>query len=117
MVIFMGGLLSISRSLYEAASVDGANEFQQFFRVTLPMMVPTSLVVIILGMIDMFKTYPLVLNLTGGGPAGTTKYIVQYIFETGFVKYKYGYASAVSLVLLLVIAGLSALQLLCRKEV
>lgn len=110
MIIFMGGLLSIPQSLYEAASIDGATAFQQFKKITMPQLKPTSLIVILLGMIDMFKTYALAANLTGGGPAGATTFIVQYIYETGFAKYRFGYASAMSIVLMLIIAVLATIN-------
>lgn len=110
MIIFLNGLLSIPEEMYEASSIDGANNFKRFHHITLPLLRPTSLVVIMLGMIEIFKTYPLVENLTGGGPARATTYIVQFIYETGFEQYKHGYASAMSMILFVVIAILSGIN-------
>ena len=84
MVMFMGGLLSIPGELYEAAEIDGANKRQQFFRVTLPSIKPTIILVLILSTMTIFKTYPMVLTLTGGGPYDATRYVVQHIYETAF---------------------------------
>lgn len=108
MVIFFAALISIDTSLYEASDIDGASKIQRFFYITLPMLKPTSVLVLILSLIDTLKTYPLIVSLTGGGPIDSTTYIVQYIYELGFINNKLGYASAMS-VLLFVTVGLISL--------
>lgn len=115
MVLFIGGLNGISESYYEAAKIDGANLIQRFFKVTLPLIKPTSVLVIMLSCIESFKVYPLILSLTGGGPGRGTTYLVQYIYQTGFVKTEVGFASAMSIILFLVILIFSSIQFKLTK--
>lgn len=115
MVIFIAGIQSIPTSYYEAAYIDGANNLQTFFRITLPLLKPTSFLVIVLSVIDAFKSFPLVLSLTGGGPGTDTTYIVQYIYQTGFQKSELGYASAMSIILFIIIGFFTILQFRLNK--
>lgn len=110
MVTFISGLTSIDETYYEAAKVDGATNFKKFIYITLPLLKPTMFLVMILGFIDLFKQYGLVLTLTKGGPAGATKFAVQYIYEEAFQKFHLGYASALSMVLLFILAALTQFQ-------
>lgn len=110
MINFISGLQSIPTSYYEACEVDGANSIQRFFYITLPLLKPTTFLVLILSMIDMFKAYPLIKALTDGGPNSSTKYMVQYIYEEAFNKQNMGYASALSVILLIVLAIFTAIQ-------
>ena len=86
MVMFVAGIEAIPRDYYEAAQIDGASFWQQFRFITLPLLKATSLLVLVLSTVTVIKTYPLVYALTKGGPAGATKFMVQYIQETGFEK-------------------------------
>lgn len=115
MVTFISGLMSIDETYYEAAEVDGASNLRQFISITLPLLKPTTFLVMILGFIDLFKQYGLVLTLTNGGPAGTTKFAVQYIYERAFQKFELGYASALSMVLLVILAVLTLVQFKVNK--
>lgn len=115
MVIFMGGLQSIPTSYYEAASIDGASKIQIFKNITFPLLKPTSLMVVILSMIDAFKAYPLILALTGGGPGKSTTYLVQYIYQYGFIRYEIGYASAMSVILFLILSTFTIIQFKLTK--
>ncbi len=115
MVMYISGLQSISPSLYEAAEMDGASRWQQFCRITLPLLKPTTFMVLILGFIDLFKTYGLVKTLTNGGPAGATKFVVQYIYEKAFTDFKLGYACACSMVLLVILVIFTLLQFSLTK--
>ncbi len=115
MVTFLSGLSSINESYYEAAKVDGASSWRQFVSITLPLLKPTTFLVMILGFIDLFKQYGLVLTLTDGGPAGATKFAVQYIYEQAFDRFELGYASALSMVLLLILAVLTLAQFKINK--
>jgi len=110
MVIFIAGLQSIPQDYYEAARIDGASRARTFFSITLPLLKPTSLLVLILSVIEAFKQYPLMMALTGGGPGKATTNIVQYIYQTGFVKMQLGMASAMSIVLFLIIAAFTVVQ-------
>jgi alpha-1,4-digalacturonate transport system permease protein len=110
MVIFIGGIMNISEELYEAASIDGANSRQSFFRVTLPMLAPTTFLVVLLSTINLLKEYALVQGITQGGPGTSTLYIVQYIFNKGFDQMEYGYASALSGIVSLVFIVIALIQ-------
>ena len=115
MVNYIAGLQSISPSLYEAAQIDGASKTQQFFRITLPMLRPTTFLVLILGMIDLFKVYGLVVSFTNGGPGGATRFVVQFIYEKAFRELNLGYASALSMLMLAVMAVVTVLQFITSK--
>ena len=110
MVMFVSGIKGISQTYYEAARIDGGGAWQQFWYITLPLLKPTSLLVIVLSTINVIKTYPLVFALTQGGPAGATKFMVQTIQETGFDKSQMGYASAMTMVLFLVLSMFTSVQ-------
>lgn len=115
MVTFISGLTSIDDTYYEAADVDGASNFNKFWSITLPLLKPTMFLVMILGFIDLFKQYGLVRTLTNGGPAGATKFAVQYIYEEAFQRFDLGYASALSMVLLVILAALTLFQFRVNK--
>ena len=115
MVTFISGLTSIDDTYYEAAEVDGASSFRKFWSITLPLLKPTTFLVVILGFIDLFKQYGLVLTLTDGGPAGVTKFAVQYIYEEAFQRFELGYASALSMVLMVILAFLTLVQFKLNK--
>lgn len=115
MVMFIAGLQSIPISYYEACEIDGASRVQKFRHITLPLLKPTSFLVLILSMIDAFKAYALVFSLTEGGPAKATNYLVQTIYEFGFQKYQLGYASALSVVLFIILSSLTFIQFKLSK--
>ncbi len=99
MVIFIAGLAGINRELYDAADVDGASPLRKLWHVTIPGLVPAFSVVIMLSLIRGFRVFTEVYTTTGGGPAGATEVIMTSIFKTGFERFDYGYASAVSFLL------------------
>jgi len=101
MIIFVAALFSVPTSLYEAARMDGANRLQRFRYVTYPSLKAARVMVFILVTMEIFKTYPLVVTLTSGGPFGATEFTVQYIYEMAFESYNVGYASAMSVIMLL----------------
>jgi ABC-type sugar transport systems, permease components len=115
MIIFIGGISTISQELYEAAEIDGANDSQSFFRITLPLLVPTTFLVTLLSTINLLKEYALVQGVTQGGPGTATTFIIQYIFSKGFDKYEYGYASAISLVVMCVFIVIALVQFKATK--
>lgn len=109
-VILLGGMHSLSADCYEAAEIDGANAWQRFWTMTLPLLKPTVVFIVITSLISYFQTYIPVMVLTQGGP-GTKTYLASYIiYDQAFVKYNFGYASAISFVLFLIIAALTALS-------
>jgi len=113
-VIFLAGLQNIPNEYYEAARIDGANRFQTFWRITWPLISPTTFYVVIMTTIVSFQVFTLVYLMTGspvGGPLGTTKVLVYYIFEKGFESGgDMGYASCVALVLFVIVLGLTLIQ-------
>lgn len=115
MITYISGLQSIPESYYEAAEVDGASSLTRFFRITLPLLKPTTFLVMVLALIDLFKAYGLVISLTGGGPGAATKFAVQYIYEEAFTKQNLGYASALSMMLFAVMAVFTLIQFKVNK--
>jgi alpha-1,4-digalacturonate transport system permease protein len=110
-LILLAGLQSIPSELYEAASIDGANGVQSFFKITLPLLMPTMVVVLVLSLIRAVQIFDQIFVLTNGGPGTATLFIVQYIYRTGFEHRRYGMAAAASLVLAVVLLMLTMGQL------
>ena len=115
MVMFMAGLQSIPVSYYEAAEVDGASAFQRFMRITVPLIRPTMFLVLILGLLNLFKAYGMVISLPGGGPAGATKFAVQFIYERAFSEFDMGYACALSIILMVLLGVFTCIQFKLNK--
>jgi alpha-1,4-digalacturonate transport system permease protein len=113
MLILLAGLQSIPAELYEAGSMDGTSQWQSFRHITLPLLMPTMLVVTVLAVIRAVQVFDQVWVLTGGGPGTATTYIVQYIYETGFANQiqQFGLASAASVVLGLALLVFTLIQL------
>jgi len=115
MIIFVAALFSVPASLYEAARMDGASRIQQFMYVTWPSLKAARLMVFILVTMEVFKTYPLAVTLTGGGPFDATQYTVQYIYEMAFRSYQVGYASAMSVIMLMFVTIITGLNFYLSK--
>jgi ABC-type sugar transport system permease subunit len=111
MVMFLAGLQSIPRELYEAAEIDGTSGLQRFRYVTLPLLSNTTMFVVIIASIFSFQAFDHIYVMTGGGPFFRTETIVMQIYRDGFENFQMGYASAVSWVLVVIVLGLSLLQL------
>jgi multiple sugar transport system permease protein len=109
MVIFMAGLQSIPERVYEAASVDGASRWQQFWRITLPMLAPTFVFVAIMTLIGNFQLFAEPYVMTQGGPSHSTLSMVLYMYEEGFRWWSLGYAAALAFVLFAIILAVTAL--------
>ena len=116
MVIYLAALQGIPRELYEAATVDGANKWQQFTNITLPQLSPTTFFASIMLIIGCFKIYDTVAIMTGGGPGRSTKMLVTYIYDTAFVSYKYGTASAIAMILLAIVLLVTVIQFSMEKK-
>ncbi len=115
-LIFLARLQSIPTDLYEAAEVDGANEFVRFLRITLPMMSPTIFFSTIIALIGGFQVFDQMFILTGGGPGDSTRSIVMYIYEEAFRSFRMGYASVISLILFAIIILLTVIQMRLSKR-
>ena len=111
MVLFLAGLQTIPTELYEAAAIDGANEWQQFWNVTLPQLKPIVLLAVVINTIHTFQVFPEIFAMTQGGPLGATTTVVWYLYETGFHRFDMGKAAAVGYILFLIIMGFSLIQM------
>ena len=107
MVIFLAGLKGLPREPYEAAQVDGATRWQQFWRITLPLLKPTMLVVLLLRTMQGFKVFDIIYATTGGGPGTATTVLNYYIYTVGMVFFKMGYAAALANILLVIVGILA----------
>lgn len=110
MVIYLAALQGVPRELYEAATVDGANKWQQFLNVTLPQLRPTTFFASIMLIIGCFKIYDTVAIMTNGGPGRATKMLVLYIYTEAFNNFNYGVASAIAMILLVIVLLVTILQ-------
>jgi len=110
-VIFLAGMLEIPITYYEAAEVDGANFWQSFRYITLPLLRPTTALVTVTQLITALQVFTQVYVMTEGGPGDATRVIVQYIYDQGFQFYAMGNATAVSLLLMAAILVVSLVQL------
>lgn len=112
MVFFLSGMQGIEYSIYEAARIDGANLFQQLIRITIPLLKPIILVTGIMSTNGTLQLFDESVNLTGGGPANMTITMSHYIYNTMFTKNpNFGYAAAMSFVILIMVAILSAIEM------
>ncbi len=116
MIIFVAALLSIPETLYEAAEMDGANKLQKFLFITYPSLRAARLMVFILVTMEIFKLYPLVVTLTGGGPFYATEFTVQYIYFVAFRQYQVGLASAMSVIMLIIVTLFTAFNFFLSKR-
>jgi len=108
MVMFLGGLMTLPEDVFEAANIDGANRWQCCWYMTRPLLKPTTLFVVITSLITYLQAYVQILIMTEGGP-GTSTYVISYlIFEEAFVRYNFGLASAMAVILFVIIAVLTA---------
>lgn len=103
MVILLAGLQGIPNEVYEAAAVDGANRWNSFWRITLPLLKPTILVSVVISTINASQVFEQVYVMTGGGPGYSTMTLVQLVYDSAFQRFEMGYASAVSTVLFVII--------------
>ncbi len=112
MILYLSGLQAIPRELYEAAKVDGANSFQRFKSITLPMLTPTTFFVSIMLTIACFKVFDLVSVMTNGGPGRATNVLVFNIYNTAFISY----ASAISMILFIIVLAITIVQFRAEKK-
>jgi len=109
-MLFIAGLQGIPKVYYEAASIDGATGWKRFWHITLPLMRSVIGLVTVLQLISSLKIFGQVYIMTGGGPYGSTRVLVQHIYESAFQEFRLGYASAVSLLFLISTIAISILQ-------
>jgi multiple sugar transport system permease protein len=109
-VLFLAALQSVPESLYESAMIDGANAWQRFWRITLPLISPTTFFIAVLSVIGSFQSFDQIYVLTQGGPARVTSVIVHYLYQNGFQWFNMGYAAAIAYVLFALLLILTIMQ-------
>jgi multiple sugar transport system permease protein len=116
LVIYLAGLQSIPRRLYEAAEMDGASAWQRFWRITFPLLTPTTFFVLVVSIISSFQVFGQVYVMTRGGPGDATNTIVYYIYHVGFELFRMGYASSLAWTLFMVVFVLTLLQVRMQRR-
>lgn len=116
MVLFLAALQGVPKELYEAARVDGAPRFKQFYRITLPLISPTILLASIVTIVGALQVFAQIMILTQGGPGFSTTVLVYYLFQQAFQFHFFGYGSTLSIVLLAIVAVLTFTQWQLRKR-
>jgi multiple sugar transport system permease protein len=109
-VLYVSALGNVDQTLVEAAEVDGATNTQVFWKIKWPQIMPTTLYILVITTINSFQCFALIQLLTSGGPNHSTDTIMYYIYYTAFKLYRYGYGNAMGVVLMILIALLSAVQ-------
>ncbi len=119
MILFLAGLQSIPSVLYEAAVIDGASAWQRFRHVTLPMLSPTTFLVVVLGIVNAFQifdqVYIMTLRTVPGGVSGSATTLTYFLYRRAFTNSEFGYASAVALVLFVIILIVTVIQLRIQR--
>lgn len=116
MIIFLAGLQGIPISYSEAARIDGANKFQLFWRVTLPMLTPTIFFTAVISVLNSFQVFDLAFILTGGGPGRASYTIVYHIYHLGFENSQFGEASAAAVILFVILLVVTAIQFRLQRQ-
>lgn len=116
-VVILTGLQQIPRTLYEAASIDGAGRCRTFWSITLPMLKPVLGFMVVMNTIGAFQMFGQAVMLTGGGPEMATRGVVQLIYDTAFANYRLGYGAAISWLLFLLIGGFSLVQMRLLRRI
>jgi len=116
MLIVLGGLAAIPTEPYESAQIDGANFWQMFRFITLPLIMPFLFIAGMIRMIDAVKSFDIIFAITQGGPGSASETINVYLYSVAFVYYDLGYGSAIAVVFFLLIVALAALMLYARKR-
>lgn len=109
MLVYLSGLQSISEELYGAARIDGANAWQQFIAITIPLLTPIIFFNLITGLIETFQLFSQAYVMTQGGPRNASLFIYYYLFQNAFERFKMGYASAMAVVVFLIIMAITLL--------
>lgn len=116
LIIYIAGLQSIPKDLYEAADIDGAEGWTKFSRITFPLLSPTSFFLLVTGVISTFKVFDIIAVMTQGGPIGSTSLMVWYLYDVAFVNLKVGYASSIAAVLFIFVLLITFGQWAAQKR-
>ncbi|RME81048.1 MAG: sugar ABC transporter permease [Caldilineae bacterium] len=109
MIIYLSGLQGISQELYDASAIDGANSWHRFWKITLPLLTPIIFFNLVTGMIDTFKLFTQAYVMTEGGPRNASLFFTYYLYQNAFQRFRMGYASAMALVVFVIIMLLTLL--------
>jgi len=115
-VLYTAGLQDIPRELYESAAMDGAGPWQQIRRITIPLLGRTTTLVLVLQVIASLKVFDQMYIMTQGGPAFSTRPVLEYVFDTGFTDMRFGYAAAVSTLFFILVLAVSAVWLFMTRR-
>ncbi|WP_374717303.1 carbohydrate ABC transporter permease [Geobacillus thermodenitrificans] len=117
MIILLSGLQSLPKELYEAARIDGAGRIRQFVYITLPLMKPTIMILLMLGIIYTFKVFDLIFIMTGGGPVNASTVLPLYAYKLAFIQFDFSSGAVVASIMFIILLLLSSIYLwLIRKE-
>ncbi|MFC0215393.1 carbohydrate ABC transporter permease [Paenibacillus chartarius] len=116
LIVYIAALQSIPKDLYEAADIDGANNWMKFRSITFPMLSSTSFFLLVTGIISTFKAFDVIAVLTQGGPIGSTTMMVWYLYDTAFQNLKIGYASSIATMLFLFVLAITGIQWFAQKK-
>ncbi|MBE2184358.1 MAG: sugar ABC transporter permease [Anaerolineae bacterium] len=120
MILFLAGLQNVPRALHEAAVIDGANSRQRFFNITLPMLSPTTFLILTLNFISVFQifdqVYIMTQRTTPGGVSGSATTLTFLLYQTGFTRSEFGYASAIALALFVIVLSITVIQLRLQRR-
>tara|TARA_B100000470_G_C19774226_1_gene384523 strand:- start:580 stop:1452 length:873 start_codon:yes stop_codon:yes gene_type:complete len=109
-LLYHAGMTQINEELYESARIDGANIFNIVRNIIIPLLKPTHIALLILGVIGTLKTFDIIYLTTGGGPARSTEFLSTYIFQKGILEFKASYASTMALMIVLIALVITVLQ-------
>lgn len=115
-ILYTAAIQDISEDVYEASSIDGASPWQQITRITVPLLRPTIGLVLILQLLASLKVFDQIYILLAGGPGNKTRPVIEYIYDTGLTSYRGGYASAATMVYLVVLIIISAVWVLFNRR-
>ena len=110
LIVYLAALQAIPKDYYESANIDGANAWNTFRYITIPLVAPTTVMLVILGMIDSFNVFDAVLVMTRGGPDGATEVLGQYLYSDAFTLFKMGLGSAIAVIILIITASVTIFQ-------
>ncbi len=116
MIIYLAGLQAIPQQFYEAATIDGASPVKRFWRISVPLLAPTTTFILIYNSILAFQVFDQIFVLTGGGPANATNVVVLELYRQAYKRFNFGYASAEAMVLFVFILGVTVLQYVYTKR-
>ena len=109
-LLIFAGLQAIPSTVYEAGKVDGASQWTMFWRITMPLLRPILTLVLIMTIIGSFQVFDTVSVTTQGGPVNATRVLQYYIYDLAFGRFQFGYASAIAVGLLIILAAITAVQ-------